>query len=259
MGRDLPALSGVKDTMSTANRKQRELAQRDDMLLDQAQELLEDVGFSNLTLEKLATRTEFSKGTIYNHFSSKEDLLTALCVRGLQIQLEMYLQVLDFPGHSREKVIGLHYAYSLYARRHPTLFMCVLSGLAPNVIEKTSPKRMEERRVLEARITLVLDKVVKQAFAAGDIGSPLANDEATVSFANWAMSFGSMALLQSARRASSIERLNFDTALRCNVDLILDGLQWRPMSGAWDYEATWQRLGDFFTEVRPTLREPALH
>ncbi|UXY17138.1 TetR/AcrR family transcriptional regulator [Chitiniphilus purpureus] len=234
--------------MTTAQRKQRELAQRDDMLLDQAQELLEESGFSNLTLDKLAARTEFSKGTIYNHFSSKEDLLTALCIRGLQIQLAMYLKAVEFPGNSREKVIGLHYAYNLYARIHPTLFMCVLSGLAPHVIEKTSAKRMEERRFFEGKVTAVLDRLVQQALESGHIASPLACDAATVAFANWAVGFGTTALLQSAKRATSIERLDSNAVLRRNVDFVLDGLLWHPLSHAWDYEATWLRLSDYFDE-----------
>ncbi|MBV1774965.1 TetR/AcrR family transcriptional regulator [Burkholderiaceae bacterium DAT-1] len=239
--------------MSTAERKQRELAQRDDMLLEQAQTLLEEVGFANLTLEKLATRTEFSKGTIYNHFTSKEDLLTALCVCGLQKQLDMYLKVLEFPGNPRERIIGLHYAYNLYARRYPTLFMCILSGLAPHVIEKTSVKRMEDRRILEMKVTQVLDRVVQEGFDKGDIRSSLANATAAVTFANWAMCFGSTALLQSARRATSIERLDFRTVLQQNVSIVLDGLQWHPLSSEWDYDDTWARLTAWFSEYEQQI------
>ncbi|AXI03792.1 TetR/AcrR family transcriptional regulator [Aquirhabdus parva] len=232
--------------MSTIARKQRELMQRNTLLLDIAQEMLEESGFASLSLDKLAARTEFSKGTIYNHFMSKEDLLTALCVRALQIQLSLYLRVFDFPGNSREKILALHYAYNLYARQHPALFMCVLSGLAQNIVEKTSAHQMAERHTYERRVTAVLDEIVQTAMDAGDIQAPRADTVEIISFANWAMSFGTTALLQAAGRASSIERIDADTAFIRNIGVMLDGLQWRPLCKDWDYEDTWQRLHEFF-------------
>lgn len=237
--------------MSTTTRKQREWKQREDMLLDIAQEMLEEFGFSNLTLDKLAAKTEFSKGTIYNHFTSKEDLLTALCVRALKIQYAMYLKIHVFEGNSREKILGLHYAYNLYARRYPALFMCVLSGLALNVVERTSEHRMNERSIYERKVTSVLDDIVNQALEEHDIESPLVDTIEVISFANWAMSFGTTALLQSAGRASSIERMNTDKAFLRNIELILDGLKWKPLSQEWQYDKTWQRLQTFFEEIPP--------
>lgn len=236
--------------MGATERKLQELEQREAMLLDAAHALLEEVGFSNLTLEKLAARTDFSKGTMYNHFSSKEDLLTALCVRGLQMQLAAYLRVRTFSDLSRERIMALHYAYHIYARRNPTLFMCVLSGLSPHVIEKTSAVRMNDRRDYESRITSLLDEVVKSAFEAGDIDPVDGLNVADVSFANWALSFGTTALLQTGQRSISIRRLEVPVVFRRNVTLLLDAMSWQPLSSQRDYEPTWTRLGSFFKEPK---------
>lgn len=234
--------------MGTAERKQQDREQREGLLLDTAHALLEEVGFSNLTLEKLAARTDFSKGTIYNHFSSKEDLLTAMCVRGMQLQLGLYLKARDFSKISRERIMGLHYAYHVYAKRNPTLFMCVLSALSPHVMEKTSAERMEDRRTLESRIARVVDEVVKAALDAGDIDDSQGFEVADLSFANWALGFGTTALLQSAQQAVSIRRLEVPVAFRRNVTLLLDGIGWHPLSRHHDYEPTWARLATFFKE-----------
>ena len=245
--------------MSTALRKHRALMERDEMLLETSLVLLEEMGFASLTLEKIAARTDFSKGTIYNHFTSKEDLLTALCVQGLQAQLEMYRKVFDFQGNTRERVLGMHFAYNLYARRHPLLFMCVLSGLAPHVIEKTSERRMAERRTCETLLTELLDRVVQDGVTAGDLILPEGQTVADVSFANWAVGFGTTALLQTAQRAHSIARLDHGRALQRHVSLLMDGMHWRPLSSDWDYGETWERLNDFFgVDKEEALEMPAV-
>ncbi len=62
-------------------RKQREIRQREAYLLDVARKMLMEHGFSGLSMDRLAEATEYSKGTVYQHFSTKEDLVAALAVR----------------------------------------------------------------------------------------------------------------------------------------------------------------------------------
>ena len=45
-------------------------------MLQLAQQLLQQDGFTGLTMDRLTAVSEVSKGTIYNHFCSKEDLIT---------------------------------------------------------------------------------------------------------------------------------------------------------------------------------------
>ncbi|NDY91830.1 TetR/AcrR family transcriptional regulator [Ideonella livida] len=242
----------------TAQRKQLELEQREGLFMDCALDMLEASGFSGLTLEKLATRTNFSKGTVYNHFTSKEDLFTALCVRGMQMQMAMFSALQAFEGSTRERMMGMHYAYHLYAQRHPTLFMCVLTGLSPHVVEKTSARRMADRQRLEARVTERVDTLVREAVAAGDLRLPPGTTVADISFAHWAVSFGTTALLQSAQQATSIRRLEVPEAFRRNVTLLLDGMGWTPLSTVQDDRDTWRRLGEVFRlTAEPTPRDTA--
>ena len=62
-------------------RKQREFQQREQLILDTAQSMLHQHGYAQLTMERIAEAVEYSKGTIYNHFSSKEDMVCSLCCR----------------------------------------------------------------------------------------------------------------------------------------------------------------------------------
>src|SRR6516225_5463962 len=55
-------------------RKERERAAREELILDHAQRMLLRDGFQNLNLDELAEAVEYSKGTLYLHFKTKEDI-----------------------------------------------------------------------------------------------------------------------------------------------------------------------------------------
>ena len=64
--------------MGTRERRQREVAEREDLFLDVALELIRQDGLLNLQMARIAEKSEYAVGTLYLHFASKEDLLVAL-------------------------------------------------------------------------------------------------------------------------------------------------------------------------------------
>jgi AcrR family transcriptional regulator len=64
--------------MGTSDRKARELKERERVLLDAAIALLDRDDWQAVTVEQIAERAEYAKGTIYRHFPSKDDLYARL-------------------------------------------------------------------------------------------------------------------------------------------------------------------------------------
>jgi len=64
--------------MSTAERRARELERRERSLLDAAVALLDRDDWQAVTVEAIAERAEYAKGTVYRHFASKDDLYARL-------------------------------------------------------------------------------------------------------------------------------------------------------------------------------------
>ena len=95
--------------------------QREQRLLQLAQQVLQQDGFAGFTMDRLTALSDVSKGTLYNHFSSKEDVLTALSVDSLQRLLQQFQHAIKFNGHSRERALALHYAYHTFSAAEPTL------------------------------------------------------------------------------------------------------------------------------------------
>ena len=60
--------------MGTRERKEREFETRRRLILDKAMDLFQKNSFAGVTLDDIASAIEFSKGTIYNHFGSKEEI-----------------------------------------------------------------------------------------------------------------------------------------------------------------------------------------
>lgn len=234
--------------MSDFSKAELKRQAREEELIDLAVDIVHELGVAGLTLEKLTTRSAYSKGTIYNHFSSREDCIAGLCQRAITSILDLFAKAASYPGNLREKAIAVHYAYRLYARLEPALFLVVLSSKAPGMRAKTSAPRCTLMDALEARINHFSDSMFQQAIDDGLIQNSQVSVE-TMSFANWAMSFGTNALACSAAESVAVSRLDADALLLDNINILLDGLGWQPLSQDWDYQQTWQTLeSEFFAE-----------
>jgi AcrR family transcriptional regulator len=224
------------------SKKQQAIADREQELLQIALQLVEAEGYGNLTMDKLTAASPYSKGTIYNHFSSKEDVITALCNAALRHEISLFKKAALFDGTSREKALALHQAYLLSAKMQPILFNCVLTAKSPWVQEKSSAVRLAVQQELEKEVSQLVDELLQQAIAANELQPKPGASVELMAFANWAISFGGIALLSSASETHSIERLQGADPFLFNLNCMLDGMNWLPLSIDWDYGQSWQRI-----------------
>jgi len=64
--------------VSVKERRAREKQQRQEAILQAAEEILKQDGFANLSMDKIAEKAELSKGTLYLYFENKEQLLIGI-------------------------------------------------------------------------------------------------------------------------------------------------------------------------------------
>jgi AcrR family transcriptional regulator len=62
-------------------RKQREFERREEEILDVALTLFSGPGWESVSIDQIAKAAEIGKGTLYNHFASKDELLFRLMLR----------------------------------------------------------------------------------------------------------------------------------------------------------------------------------
>ncbi|NOX33615.1 MAG: TetR/AcrR family transcriptional regulator [Deltaproteobacteria bacterium] len=67
--------------MGVADRKAREFKRREEDIIRAAFELFAEHGIEFVTIDMIAERAEVGKGTIYKHFTSKNDIFAVLIIR----------------------------------------------------------------------------------------------------------------------------------------------------------------------------------
>lgn len=132
------------------SKSEQKKAEREEELVDLAVSILNEDGFGGMSLEKLAAQSCYSKGTIYNHFSSKEDCLSALCIRAVSFIMTVFKRALEFKGCSREKT-------SVERMQLMDALELEINALANNTTEATAVNRLNPNTVLLQNISILLD------------------------------------------------------------------------------------------------------
>ena len=126
--------------MSTLSRKQREIKEREQLILDTARPMLVREGYHGLSMDRIAEALEYSKGTIYKHFSCKEEIIIALAIETLEKRTEMFERASAFRGLPRERMAATGLAAELFVRLYPDHFSVEQIIRSTSIWEKTSEK-----------------------------------------------------------------------------------------------------------------------
>ncbi|TAN47823.1 MAG: TetR/AcrR family transcriptional regulator [Methylococcaceae bacterium] len=236
--------------MQKLSRKQREILTRHELILDTAVKLIAEGGFGNFRMERIAELTEYSKGTIYQHFQCKEDVLIHLCMRGQRVWAEFFDRALRFQGLSRERLLAFHLAHELYAKLYPVEYASIYMVKSVGVREKISPERHAAEDELMKGILDKVAIVVAEGVALGDVTLPRQMTAQDLIYGFWATHYGNLMLetynFSYRNMGISDPANNRKQMLRA----LLDGLPWRPVSHEHDYAATAQRIiGELFPEA----------
>ncbi len=84
--------------------KERQRNEREQLILQAVNDLLLERGYHDTSIDDIAARVGVSKGTIYLHFSSKEEIVAALFQRGMRKALDTLDTIFASEGTPREKL-----------------------------------------------------------------------------------------------------------------------------------------------------------
>lgn len=225
---------------------QLKIKQREEDIIRAALVRIGSVGYGSLTLEQLAGDVQCSKGTIYNHFANKEDLLVELGARCYEEQQKFYKKLDDYEGNSREQVMALFLAYQIYSFLNPALFSCVLNLQNMTVMEGASTERLSRYRIEEMGVVSRLAATIQGGVDAGDISVENPAEIFTLAFAGWALAFGNISLMMSSQGAFLTQQADRENQLFMSVQMLLDGGGWQPLSSEKNYKKSWYEIGGRF-------------
>lgn len=220
----------IIERMPDLTRKQRELLDRETLILDAAQDMLHKHGYSYLTMDRIAENVEYSKGTIYNHFASKEDMVCSLSCRCITNLIDIFERAYHYHGSTRERYSAIGIGYSLYHQLHPMDAQNIQIVKNNTIREKISNEKLVEIATLEHKITKIAQSIVQDAIDCGDLNKKHQDNVPTIVFGCWSMHFGALLLEQSD---IPLQKLGFSPTVKMlwdNTNHYLDGYQWQSLS-----------------------------
>ncbi|MFZ3561848.1 MULTISPECIES: TetR/AcrR family transcriptional regulator [unclassified Streptomyces] len=108
--------------MSVQERKERERAGRERLIVATARELAEKQGWDAVTTRKLAERIEYSQPVLYSHFRGKREIIGAVALEGAAELAAAVRATASGASGPRERVAGLARTYLDFAARNPAVY-----------------------------------------------------------------------------------------------------------------------------------------
>lgn len=108
--------------MSVQDRKQREQAVRERLIVATARELAEQQGWDAVTTRRLAERIEYSQPVLYSHFRGKREIIGAVALEGAAEMAAAVRAATAGQDDPRARVTALARAYLDFAARHPAVY-----------------------------------------------------------------------------------------------------------------------------------------
>ncbi len=231
---------------ATKTTKKRQIELREARLLEKAGEILLNEGLAELTMERLAEELETAKGTIYNHFPNREEVLLTLAVKAINKRLALFDTASMSQGNPKERMLAVNVACEIYVVHYPQYFM------VENIVRHSAiwDRGSEDRRNLlkseEGRCMTLVSGIVRAAIASGDLKLPAGISPEEMALSMWSLTYGSYLINITSPSLKDIGIHDVYRAVRVGCCKTVDGYGWKPL---WTEEEHAQK----FTKIRETV------
>lgn len=228
----------------TLSRKQREIAKRHKLFLDIAHDILVQDGFHLLSMERIAEIAEYSKGTVYHHFSCKEEILIQLCIQSMTELRDLFERASSIEGSSRDRmtaVIHAHHLWSCIANNRADMMQHLSMH---GVLDKVTEESREKHDELEQAIVGSVASIVGDAIASGDLPEMKHMTATELVFGCWSLSTGGQMLQASDLNLENLGVRNPSLTLVRTMLLVLDGLNWKPLHDEKHFQTLLKHLNE---------------
>lgn len=231
-----------------APRKQLQIAEREREILRIAGDILHQEGVSGLTMERVLARVDFSKGTLYNHFTCREDLLVAVHAQCFTEHLAYFERGALFRGRARERFLAAGVGHDVKQMLDPKPFRFALND---QILNAASERWREMFLNMHRECMAIFIGIVRDGIASGDL--PETEPPEFVAAAAWAACVGADELYENGFVFRGLSHADYLSVQLRIVAKLLDGLSWQPLSLDHDYEAV--RLRVLAEVFEPEARE----
>ena len=236
--------------METLSAKKLEIQQRETRILAAARPIVVREGYHGLNMDRIAESVGYSKGTIYNHFACKEEIIIALAIENMTKRIELFRSAATFRGCARFRMMAIGEAAEIFVRKYADYFQFEQILRLDSIREKTSEKRQAVIQSCELQCMSVVAGLVRDAIANGDLNltSNLTPEELV--FGLWSLTSGAYALALSSDSLPQLGIADAFATVRQHTAALLDGHRWQPLSDQFDPEQVLHKIrSEVFSHV----------
>lgn len=111
--------------MENLSRREREKQMREEEIIRAAEKIFCKKGFDDASMDEIAKEADFTKRTLYQYFTNKEDLYFAVALRGLK-RLTIYLQEASKNENTgRGKIQAFFKGFYKFYRNYPKILKLI--------------------------------------------------------------------------------------------------------------------------------------
>lgn len=228
--------------MTKVARKEREFQHREEKILSVAQSLILSEGYHGLNMDRIAESLEYSKGTIYNHFPNKEEIILALGIRTTEIRIDLFRRGSEFPGLARERMQGIGVASEIFARLYPHHFFLEQMLRISSIWEKASERRRQQFQSCEMQCMATVAEIVFAGVAENNLKLPEGFAPQDLVFGLWSLVSGAYLLAASNPNLAQLGINEPYSRVRLLANHLLDGFDWKPLAADHDYSIVAEKV-----------------
>lgn len=215
--------------MSTRERRQREFEAREKRFLEVSREQIRADGLLNLQMAKIAEAADYSTGTLYHHFASKEDLLLALTTESSGLRQAYFAKASAWQASTRERLMAVVVADIAFLNRFPEHFKIELIAMNEVVWTRASTERRQAMIASKAPLGEVVENLIQEALNNGDLPVDRLIRAKDVSVGCWSLCLGMHSIIHCDGMPEFLQLAQPYRLLCWSLQCFMNGLGWRPL------------------------------
>jgi AcrR family transcriptional regulator len=236
--------------MIGSTRKQREIQRRTEEILRVAKPILVREGFPALSMDRVASEMEYAKGTIYNHFPHKEEIVLALAVQAMELRRRLFEFSAASGDSPRARMMAIGTACEFYTHHCQDEFAIEQWMRNHSVWEKSSLQRQNLIRQCEGQCMAIVSGIVRDAVSNGALVVPPTMTPEEMVFGFWAITFGCQILTASSPSLAALGVHDPTRAIRVHCANLFTGFDWKPSLSLPEHL---QRADELASQLTPAL------
>ncbi|MCX7982251.1 MAG: TetR/AcrR family transcriptional regulator [Syntrophales bacterium] len=159
--------------MGIGARRNKIREQRRQTILRAARKLFFEKGFKNVTVESIAKKANISKGAVYLHFKSKDEIYTHLLLSEVDRHQKLIKSIVEEKNRASESIRKIALSYVEFFLNDPELFRILMNYmLNPEHLDLT--EEMDKKLVTAVNRNIdAISELINAGIEAGEFPRPI--------------------------------------------------------------------------------------